>query len=224
MDISKINYYLVKIDRFFAWILLLSMFMFFISGYGMTKGIIDSGISVIIHNKILPLVIIISFVIHSGYATRLALIRWNIWTGFVKFIWAIVFLMTFFGFMYIELFYVKNGSIISTSQVKTENYNINTNPESISSTSSEFIASPSTEVVSQSIKEKVFTLDELSQYNGKNNNPAYVAVEGIVYDMTEVFKNGIHYSHIAGTELTEEFFKAHNISDITKYPIVGKLE
>jgi len=30
------------------------------------------------------------------------------------------------------------------------------------------------------IVEKTFTIDELSTYNGKDGNPAYIAVEGIV--------------------------------------------
>ena len=31
---------------------------------------------------------------------------------------------------------------------------------------------------------KEFTLEDLSQYNGSNGSPAYVAMEGIVYDIS----------------------------------------
>jgi Predicted heme/steroid binding protein len=33
-------------------------------------------------------------------------------------------------------------------------------------------------------KMKQFTLEELKQYNGENGQPAYVAIDGIVYDVS----------------------------------------
>ena len=32
--------------------------------------------------------------------------------------------------------------------------------------------------------EKTFTLAQLAQYDGQNGQPAYVAVDGVVYDVT----------------------------------------
>ncbi|MBM3283896.1 hypothetical protein FJY90_06675 [Candidatus Gottesmanbacteria bacterium] len=72
--------------------------------------------------------------------------------------------------------------------------------------------------------EKIFTREELANYNGKNGQPAYVAVDGIVYDLTQVFASGIHYSHFAGQELTDAFYSQHVKSQITKYPAVGRLK
>ena len=50
--------------------------------------------------------------------------------------------------------------------------------------------------------EKIFTLDELKQYNGKDGKPAYVAVDGIVYDVSasDKWKNGDHNGFEAGND------------------------
>jgi len=34
-------------------------------------------------------------------------------------------------------------------------------------------------------EQKEFTLEELSQYDGSNGKPAYVAIEGVVYDLSK---------------------------------------
>jgi predicted heme/steroid binding protein len=79
-------------------------------------------------------------------------------------------------------------------------------------------------IITQSIDvEKIFSIDELAKFDGKNGNSPYVAVDGLIYDMTGVFQAGKHYSHFAGKELTNAFYKVHVKSEITKYPIVGKL-
>jgi predicted heme/steroid binding protein len=74
--------------------------------------------------------------------------------------------------------------------------------------------------------EKTFTLDELAKFNGKNGQPAYVAVEGIVYDVTnnKGWKNGQHQGYSAGMDLTE-FIKAapHGLDILKDVPVVGKL-
>jgi predicted heme/steroid binding protein len=77
------------------------------------------------------------------------------------------------------------------------------------------------------IVEKTFTIDELSTYNGKDGNPAYIAVEGIVYDVTNVsqWKNGMHNGFEAGKDLTEEIktISPHGVSKLKGVPVVGKL-
>ena len=72
-----------------------------------------------------------------------------------------------------------------------------------------------------------FTLDELSEYDGKNGNKAYVAYEGIVYEVTDVpqWKEGEHFGNVAGTDVTEAISKApHGNSIFEKLEMVGKLE
>lgn len=72
-----------------------------------------------------------------------------------------------------------------------------------------------------------FTLDELSKYNGENGNKAYIAYEGLVYDVTDIpkWKNGKHNGQKAGTDLTEVLSKApHGNSILEGLTIVGKIK
>lgn len=74
---------------------------------------------------------------------------------------------------------------------------------------------------------KEFTLSELSKYNGTMGNPAYVAVNGIVYDVSNIPKwsGGTHYGLTAGKDLSSEFETCHGISNkLAKLPKVGVLK
>ena len=73
---------------------------------------------------------------------------------------------------------------------------------------------------------QTFTLDELAQYDGKNGNDAYVAVDGIVYDVTNAAKwqNGNHYGVQAGTDCTTAISRSpHGSSVLDGLLIVGTL-
>ncbi len=75
---------------------------------------------------------------------------------------------------------------------------------------------------------KVFTTAKLAKYNGKDGNPAYIAVDGKVYDVTNVpeWKGGVHQNRFeAGKDLTEEITKLspHGKSKLELVPIVGTL-
>ena len=72
--------------------------------------------------------------------------------------------------------------------------------------------------------EKTFTLDELSKYDGKNGQPAYIAVDGVVYDVTSNFPNGEHHGCKAGTDATESIKNvSHGSGILSNSPVVGKL-
>jgi predicted heme/steroid binding protein len=74
---------------------------------------------------------------------------------------------------------------------------------------------------------KIFTLAELSQYNGQNGQPAYVAVNGVVYDVTNApnWQNGGHQTHLAGKDLTQELGQSpHGSSILAGLPVVGTLK
>ncbi|WGS64726.1 cytochrome b5 domain-containing protein [Marinitoga aeolica] len=70
-----------------------------------------------------------------------------------------------------------------------------------------------------------FTLDDLKEFNGKNGKKSYVAVNGIIYDMShsKLWKNGEHKGrHNAGMDLTYEITKLspHGLKKLDNvYPI-----
>ncbi len=72
------------------------------------------------------------------------------------------------------------------------------------------------------------TVDELAQYNGKDGNPAYIAIDGVIYDVTNVpqWKNGEHNGFAAGNDLTEEIktISPHGVSKLKGLPVVGTLK
>ena len=64
---------------------------------------------------------------------------------------------------------------------------------------------------------KRLTLKELSQYDGRNGNPAYIAYKGRVYDLTTRFlwKTGRHQAmHNAGEDLTTALERAPHGEDL----------
>ncbi len=75
--------------------------------------------------------------------------------------------------------------------------------------------------------EKTFTVEELAKFDGKNGNPAYVAVDGVVYDVSNVpqWKDGEHNGMKAGNDLTEQIKSQspHGTSVLKELPVVGKL-
>ena len=73
---------------------------------------------------------------------------------------------------------------------------------------------------------KTFTIDELSSNNGKNSNPAYVAVNRVVYDVTDnaAWAAATHFGLSAGRDLTQEFASCHDGQRILeKLRIAGRL-
>ena len=72
------------------------------------------------------------------------------------------------------------------------------------------------------------TLAELARNNGQNGSPAYVAVNGTIYDVTESprWQNGQHPpDHQAGQDLTEELASAPHVRAVVeRFPVVGTLE
>lgn len=74
-------------------------------------------------------------------------------------------------------------------------------------------------------EQKEFTLEELAQYDGNNGKPSYVAIEGIVYDLSKKAEwvGGTHFGLTAGRDLTTEFKSCHGMSTLKNLPKVGVL-
>lgn len=72
-----------------------------------------------------------------------------------------------------------------------------------------------------------FTLDELAQYDGSMGRPAYVAVNGIVYDVSNeaTWGGASHFGLMAGMDLSQQFQGCHGRESIlAKLPRVGILK
>lgn len=70
------------------------------------------------------------------------------------------------------------------------------------------------------------TLQELAIYNGKDGQPAYIAVGGIIYDVTGIssWAYGQHKGFEAGNDLTEAFANSpHDVSKLSEAVEVGLL-
>jgi predicted heme/steroid binding protein len=72
-----------------------------------------------------------------------------------------------------------------------------------------------------------FSKSQLSLRNGQDKPEIWVAYKSFIYDMTDskMWKNGKHYEHWAGQDLTEELQDApHSENVFEKFNPIGKLK
>jgi predicted heme/steroid binding protein len=72
-----------------------------------------------------------------------------------------------------------------------------------------------------------FNRAQLALRNGQDKEQVWVAFKGVIYDVTKsrLWRNGKHYEHWAGQDLTEELKDApHSNTVFDKFDIVGYLE
>ncbi|WP_216828477.1 cytochrome b5 domain-containing protein [Alkalihalobacterium elongatum] len=81
--------------------------------------------------------------------------------------------------------------------------------------------------VTPQVNQRTFTVEELATFDGKNGRPAYVAVNGIVYDVTNnrAWAAATHFGLVAGKDYTQEFASCHagQQSLLATLPVVGRL-
>ena len=75
--------------------------------------------------------------------------------------------------------------------------------------------------------DREITPEELAYYDGADGKPAYVAVNGIVYDvsMIPVWAGGSHFGVLAGKDLSTVFMGCHQgvLERLQRLPIIGAL-
>jgi predicted heme/steroid binding protein len=80
-------------------------------------------------------------------------------------------------------------------------------------------------------REETFNMDRLAQFDGKDGRPAYVAVDGVIYDVSasQYWPEGAHWTcdlgAVAGKDLSEEIKQAPERmrSELQQMPVVRKL-
>lgn len=71
---------------------------------------------------------------------------------------------------------------------------------------------------------RTVTLAELTTHDGRAGQSAWIAVNGVAYDVTGRWKEGGHHGLQAGRDLTGEFVASgHAGSVLGKLPVVGRL-
>lgn len=72
-----------------------------------------------------------------------------------------------------------------------------------------------------------YTRSQLALRNGQDRDEIWVAYKGVIYDVgrSRLWKNGKHYEHWAGQDLSEELKDApHNENVFDKFEAIGLLQ
>jgi len=72
-----------------------------------------------------------------------------------------------------------------------------------------------------------YTKFQLALRNGQDMEEIWIAYKGIIYDVTNsrMWRDGKHYEHWAGQDLTEELDDApHQENVFKKFNVIGKLK
>lgn len=77
------------------------------------------------------------------------------------------------------------------------------------------------------MQEKEYTLQQLALRNGQDRDEIWVAYKGVIYDVafSRLWRNGKHYEHWAGQDLTLELQDApHTEAVFDRCKVVGRLK
>ena len=199
----NLNLFICKLDRWAAWVLLVVMLAYAITGYGMTKGLIDQDLARSWHLGWLGAIGLVAFIIHTAWAIHLSFKRWRIWNWAGKTALLLFYLILLGFFIFVNFFYSPTSSESYQSSNLVNSGNLTTDNKVTATT------------------QTIFDAASLSVYNGLNGQPAYAAVDGVVYDFSRLFRNGKHAGHSAGQDLSAAFHSEHPESFLNKYKAVG---
>lgn len=120
------------------------------------------------------------------------------------------------------------SSSLSETTSSSESISSSVTSTATSSASSASSSEASSSIASSSSSQGLLelTLAQLAYYNGDNGKPAYVAVSGKIYDVTNApyWNNGWHKGHhYAGTDATSHFPHAISIFASNGVPQIGIL-
>lgn len=74
---------------------------------------------------------------------------------------------------------------------------------------------------------EIYNKQQLALRNGQDKPEIWVAFKGIIYDVStsRLWKNGMHYEHWAGQDLTDQLHNApHNERVFEKFKAIGQLQ
>ena len=114
-----------------------------------------------------------------------------------------------------------NVDSVTTATVHNEGSQASSTPPSQASSNTGLITLAQTSTVPQT-----WTLETLSKYNGMNGNPAYIAVNGTIYNVTSIgsWSGGVHHGIRAGQDVTTFFASSpHSASLLNQVPVIGKI-
>ena len=83
------------------------------------------------------------------------------------------------------------------------------------------------EEATEDTTDATFSMEEIAFFDGKDGRPAYIVVDGVVYDVSNVrqWNMGSHFGFEAGTDATEALQKSapHGANQLDQAEIVGTI-
>lgn len=102
MGLHGFNRSLVTVNRWSGYLLFICVLLYFVTGYGMTKQIIDRSTAKLLHERWLPAPVFVLFTLHSLINIKLILLR----KGIRDRVWWNIYLLTLGLILLSAFFYI----------------------------------------------------------------------------------------------------------------------